>query len=450
MSLSDLVKKEDLHKADVYKHTGAIHIAGNLSETQRKASNILLYNAFNDLMTKDEHRVRIKDLAFLLGTTSKNYAHLKDALRGLATTPIEWNVLDQGKEKEWGISTLLAHATMKGGYCYYSYSIELRRKFSDPETYATINLEVQRKISGEYAVILYENCVRYIGVKTTGWIPLDKLRQLLTVDSNEYYNDFRKLNDKILKPALKHLNETSDILIEAEFRRERRKVVAVKFNVEQNPQYRLLMDHEGLSPEQVPLLETNSELMDLLYSYGLTERQVKLAMDGHSEASIREKLALADAEISAGKVKNIASWVYAAIRDDYKKGKSPAEIKELAKKDTLKKRERKKLLTEALEEIDRKYSKEVLERAKSALSESERVRLQGEFVQFIHESRERGMGLVREKFKKLGLENPVVKAHFNLFLKEQIVVDSSDGSKIEFAKEQGYDLEMMRKELSSL
>src|SRR5512132_1619878 len=200
----------DLGKKEVKKHIAAIQVNGKLSYLSRKITNVLLWNAHEQLLTQEKHRIRIRDLAYLVGFDSNDLKVLKDALRSLAETPLEWNVLHEGGDEEWGVASMLSQAMIRGGYCSYSYSPDLREKFSNPEMYARINLGIQRSITTGHALALYENCVRYRNVGSTGWIELTDLRKLFGVDESAYYSTFKFFNQKILKPSIDVVNKVSD------------------------------------------------------------------------------------------------------------------------------------------------------------------------------------------------------------------------------------------------
>ena len=254
----------DIAERDVKKHVAAVHISNKLTLTQRKASNVLLFNAYDALLSKEKHRIRIKDLAAIIGCDSHNLGPLKEALRGLARTVLEWNILDdKGREKEWGTTTFLAQATIRGGYCTYAYSPELREKLYNPDIYARINLTLQKKFSSGHALALYENCVRFRSVGSTGWIDLITFRQLLGLDESTYYDDFRKLNAKVIKPAIKQINQTSDISLNVEYHRERRRIVALRFEVIDNPQLSIFVQQpNAVNEKTVDISQVNVQKDD--------------------------------------------------------------------------------------------------------------------------------------------------------------------------------------------
>ena len=80
------------------KNVAAIHTSGELTLLERKLSNALLLNAYEKLLTARTHRVPLNLLCEMLGYNSHDIATVKAALKRLATTAIEFNVMEDGKE----------------------------------------------------------------------------------------------------------------------------------------------------------------------------------------------------------------------------------------------------------------------------------------------------------------------------------------------------------------
>src|SRR5215210_2353841 len=89
-------------KKEVIKHSAAIHIQNDITLVQRRAWNVLLANAYDDLPVKDVYRMLVHDLALVMEFDSKNEAYLKEALEALVGCKVKWNVLEKDREIEWG------------------------------------------------------------------------------------------------------------------------------------------------------------------------------------------------------------------------------------------------------------------------------------------------------------------------------------------------------------
>ena len=68
---------------EVIKASPAIQIQSNISHLQRRAWNVLLANAYNELPYTDTHHVNVVDFAAKLGFNSKNEDYLKETLEAL-------------------------------------------------------------------------------------------------------------------------------------------------------------------------------------------------------------------------------------------------------------------------------------------------------------------------------------------------------------------------------
>ena len=327
--------------AELKKHVGAVHVRGRLSLLQRKISNILLLNAYEELPDREvfEHTIRLRTLADVAGFDSNDHALIREALEALVDVKIKWNLLGQDGEEEWGVSSFLAQAVTKGGVCRYAYPPELRRKLFNPEIYARINLSVQERFGSGYALALYENCVRFRKVGTTGWIELGRWRDLLGLEGGQY-EAFKYLNRDVLKPAVEEVNAFSDIRLKMETKRERRRVTALKFWVEEDPQLKLelggaggdrtrvlgektLPDPRAMAPEPEAL---RGPLQQRLVAFGLTDAQALDASTEYEEDLITRNLDYVEAELERGRtVRTVAAFTLDAFRKDYARGGEPGE-----------------------------------------------------------------------------------------------------------------------------
>ena len=101
---------------EVIKASPAIQIQSRISLLQRRAWNVLLANAYNDLPGKDIHSVSMVELAAKLGFGDENQEYLKEMLRALVACTVEWNLLNKDEKKEeWGVASLLAEVRIEEG-----------------------------------------------------------------------------------------------------------------------------------------------------------------------------------------------------------------------------------------------------------------------------------------------------------------------------------------------
>ncbi|MBV7407351.1 replication initiation protein [Maritimibacter sp. DP1N21-5] len=297
-----------LRRGAVKKHVAAIHVSGKLTLLQRKLSNVLLLNAYDTLVTQRRHQIDARTLCMMIGYNSNDFDTLKDSLKGLVETVAEWDMLDEEGRQEWGVSSLLSYAKLKGGVCEYAYSDALAEKMHDPKVFALINLNIQRRFTSGHALALYENCYRFVRTGSTGWWELDLFRRLMGVADSAYYETFKHLNAKIIKPAVAEVNKTSNIVLTPETRKMGRQVTAIRFLISENPQLAILGldDGEGLR---------NTPVYARLRGLGVSDRLARQWIGEHGEDYVRLKV-----DYVAGQegVRNPVSYLTAAIKADYR------------------------------------------------------------------------------------------------------------------------------------
>ncbi|SLN63022.1 Initiator Replication protein [Aquimixticola soesokkakensis] len=302
-----------LRRGAVKKNVAAIHVSGKLTLLQRKLSNVLLLNAYDTLISQPVHHIDARTLTMMIGYNSNDMETLKQSLRGLAETVAEWDMLDADGQQEWGVSSLLSYAKLKSGICEYAYSPALAEKLNDPKVFALINLNIQRRFTSGHALALYENCYRFVRTGSTGWWSLDLFRRLMGVADSPYYEVFKHLNAKVIKPAVAEVNKTSNIVVTPETRKMGRSVTDIRFKIAENPQLSILDldDGEGLRA---------SPVYGRLVALGVSDRLARQWVKEHGEDYVRGKL---DYVAGQGGVKNAVGYLKAALTEDFGSTVSP-------------------------------------------------------------------------------------------------------------------------------
>lgn len=323
-------KKPRTSKAHVIKAKEAIHMSNDVTLLQRKAWNILLYNAYGELPSRDVHQMNVTDLMERMEFNSNNDRHLKRTLEALARAAVTWDVLDEsGKAKSWGVLSLLAEAKIEDGILTYSYGPILRKALYNPRMYARINLAIQNEFSSKHSLALYEICVhwrrRESGCGETPWISLARFRELMGIPE-EQYKDFRRLNQRVIKEPLQEINTVTDLNIRPDYRRNGRTVTAVKFRIWS----KMHAEQESLAPSKDALAEDAlPEMVQQLTRVGVPEYEAKniwhLGWDyvdasergkGQFAAYVREKIAILEAK-PANEVQNPTGFLIEAVRRNY-------------------------------------------------------------------------------------------------------------------------------------
>lgn len=224
----------------IKKSTSLIHINNKkMSLLQRKLYNILLFNACNqNLNDRDIFSVELSRLISISGKVTKNLRHIRESIEQLQTTLVQWNLNGDIKESFKSVQ-LLGGVEVKDGILYYEFSRMIKPYIFHPEIYSLIRINITNLFSSKYALALYENCVRFKDVKTTGWKTIDEWRDLIGVPNDKLYASFANVNARIIKPAVQQVNTLSDISIKVEFKREGKgkTVTHIKFDIDKRKDF---------------------------------------------------------------------------------------------------------------------------------------------------------------------------------------------------------------------
>ena len=313
--------------SDVIKASPAIHVQSKMSLLQRRAWNVLLANAYKELLDKEIHRVSMVELTAKLGFDSKNDDYLKEILESIADFKVKWNILGKDKKQEWGVAHLLAEVRIHDGICFYQFPHTLRLKLHNPRVYAKLNLRLQNQFTSKYALVLWEVCFDYFDADRqqgeTPFIPLENYRELMGVEADEY-TTFKSLNQWVIKPAIKETNDLTNYHVEVEQKRLGRRIAELKFRitkVKQLPvQESLFPDIENLPRVAVELVQAEIDQKVALqiaaaeWDFITPEKLPKPGTYPDFLSYISEKIEMS---LDAASVKNRAGYIVEAIRENY-------------------------------------------------------------------------------------------------------------------------------------
>ena len=323
---------------EVIKASPAIQIQSKITHLQRRAWNVLLANAYNELPNKDIHRVSVAELAKSLGFNSRDSEHLKETLKSLVDCTVEWNILDKDKEEEWGVASLLASAKIKDGICTYGFAPHIRYKLYNPRLYTKLNLRLQNRFTSRYTLILWEVCFDYFDIARnqgeTPFIPIETFRELMGLEKDEY-PVFKVLNRDVIKPAVKEINELTNFFVEVEQKRVGRRIGELKFTISrlkalptvEPVQETIVFDIEDLPPVAIKLVQAGVSRKEAFRIANQEWDAVDPALLPENRDDfvvyVEGKIGLAQ---HATDVKNMGGFIVKAIQENYR---DPASEKRL-------------------------------------------------------------------------------------------------------------------------
>jgi len=410
-----LEKKE---KHELKKHAATIHCSNALSLLQRKISNALIYHAYHELLVNEEHKITIKQLCNLISYSGNNHAAIKEALRGLLSTILEWNVVsDTTGIEDWTASSIIASVSLQGPVCYYSYSPRMKQLLYSPSMFGKINLYIQSRFKSSYGLALYENCIRYRGLPYTKWFEMDIFRKLMGVPEDNYpiFRDFKR---RVLDKSIEEVNTYSDLLVEPELARERRRVVKIRFILKE----RIKKMRLGSTASSNEELEANSILRSkLVNQFSLSPLQIEHIFRDYQSEFILEKLTMIEnsKNYQHGKVKNLAAYLLSALKNDFQSAKSSLDVMKQNKRESsrtfchLKELRR---IAENIEKMYLTYREEMIDKAIYALSVEAKENFMAEFHHYAALSIKTILKLQRKKYNETNIHHsPQIKGLLRQF-----------------------------------
>lgn len=316
------------NKQELKKHSAAIHCANTLSLLQRKISNALLYHAYHELPHQAEHEITVKQLCTIIGYKGNNHSAIKDSLRGLLTTLVEWNVTDKDNDcEDWTASTMLASVRIRGSLCCYAYSPRMKELLYSPSMYGKINLIIQSKFQSSYGLALYENCIRYRELPSTKWFEMEIFRKLMGVP-NDKYTIFRDFKKRVIDKSVQEVNEYSDLLVQPELHKAGGKVIKIRFKLEVRYKKNKIGSNVIEASHNLKLDDQQELLCKLTQTCCLTSFQASNLLKDFSAEYLLEKIEiLINSEpFKKGKIKNVAAYFLQAVNSDFKKPKQSSKV----------------------------------------------------------------------------------------------------------------------------
>src|SRR3990167_6178766 len=259
-------------------------------------------------MSKEEHVITVKQLCRLIGYQGHNHAAIKEALRGLITTIIEWNLIsDVTGAENWTASSIIASVSLEGPLCYYAYSPRQPTIANTVFMFGKIDLVIQSHFRSSYGLALYENCIRYRGLPNTKWFDMAMFKKLMGVTAG-LYDVFRDFKRRVLDKAIDEVNMYSDLVITPEYIREGRRAVKVRFHLKERAKKTRLGNHKK---EKKVTIFNDSFKQTLSEDFALSKEQIEHLLTEYDSQFINEKITLVKSSkpFQEGRIENPAGYL---------------------------------------------------------------------------------------------------------------------------------------------
>lgn len=384
-----VTEKEQIY-AIVKKHKAIINCENSLPLASRKIFNILLFLVKDQFGKAVEHQVSENQVLALLNKTDRDITSSRINFKKLASTVIEYNILNADRDHLNGVGTMLAPAVINTTKKTWSFSFppNIVQWVQDPSSFVFLDIKIQEKFSSKYSQALWEICIGSLGNQLESYfsVTVEECRILMCgKDNHQIYKDFKR---RVVAVAVDEINEKSHLHVEL-FKevKESRKVSELVFFVRKKEVI-----------EEQPLISSNNLLERMIDEFGITSNVAGNIIEQFDEEHIFRNLEYTEQQYRKAlknkkeKTFNLGAYATSAILKGYAPKPASLVVKVIEEKN---KEKNEKLKTSNEEKKERQNS---INKIKSLYNKID-VSLQN---------------ILKQEFERIGMRGPVKK----LFEKE--------------------------------
>ena len=207
-----VVSNDDPATVPVPLQTVIVGVDGPYTERDRKLWVFLLHAVFDELGEQPLHELSVRDINSVFRKLGGDHgtAWLWESAKRLAKTTVEWEYT-LGDDRVNGVASLFSAEVHKSarskGKLRFGFPPLLIPILKEPARFARLRVHFLLKLSGKYAVTLYEVLEGFVNRRDGQChVTIDDLRTWLKVPEGTYpdWKDFKK---RVLDPAVKQIND---------------------------------------------------------------------------------------------------------------------------------------------------------------------------------------------------------------------------------------------------
>ena len=206
-----MVSNDDPATVPVPLQTVILKVEGPYTERDRKLWVFLLHAVFDELGEKPMHSLSIRDINAVFRSLGGRHETdwLWESAKRLSRTVIEFETV-MGDERFLGVTALFGanvpRKGKRGSELHFYFPPNLIPIIKNPMRFARLRVHFMLKLSGKYAVTLYEILEGFANRRDGQCrVTLEDLRTWLKVPEGAY-PDWKNFRHRVLRPALEQIN----------------------------------------------------------------------------------------------------------------------------------------------------------------------------------------------------------------------------------------------------
>jgi plasmid replication initiation protein len=293
----------------------SIYASGALTATQKKVYNCLIYMS-KQMLKEDSNRhrfeVQVQDIISCISDKNVNIKELKDSIIELQNIKVEFNTLEKNKTVIWSRFPLIAGVEIKDGVLKYNFAFQVLEYIQQPQTYAYLDLRIMKNLDTKHSISLYEILKDYKNLQLIE-IEFTKFKKAMDIKENQY-NRFNNFRDYVLDPAIKEINEKTDLEVSYEKITKGRKVTDLQFKIKTKID-NMIEDRTITNRKQFIDWIRNDKVNEILYKIfdTVTEQNMEIACS--AKGLLYDKLSLITYTSKQG------DMLWSKLYERYKDGK---------------------------------------------------------------------------------------------------------------------------------
>jgi hypothetical protein len=272
--------------------------------------------------------VELSYFRWLMRYDSYNYKHLRAVVSEAQKALIQVSAASHGstspENEKWISVQLLGIVGIDNGRITFEVPQPLIRHIKDPEKSHWLSLRITSAFTLTYARAIYDHVIAYVADGITDWFELDVIRNW-PGKAGSSATVFKYFKRDSLEPAVKQINEVSDIELSYETRTESpksKKIDRIRFRLSRK---------EGVDTVRASLIGLKETYTTLKNEFAFTEKQFGLISQNRavwSDERIFDAIEYTRAKIDEAKVtKSPAGYLMKAITEGYKLSEAERRMK---------------------------------------------------------------------------------------------------------------------------
>lgn len=253
------------------------------------------------------HRIKVKDLADILGIDERNFYK---KVEGVINSLQKKSVTIDSPTSTLNINWLSSSEYFKGkGYVELEFSEKLRPYLLElKKQFTPFKLRNILRLRSDYSIRVYELLKQYQSLKERTFT-IEELRYQLYIPKDKY-KLYGHLKEKVIKKAQTELQEKTDLSFVFKEKKNGNKVIGIKFFIEKN--IKILQDvieRENLEKDSY----------SLLIRFGIRPDKAREVLNTFSEERVKGNIIYILDNKRKADIDNISGYIIAAIEQDYAK-----------------------------------------------------------------------------------------------------------------------------------